>query len=154
MAQVPPAPDRSILVLRRPCDYPRPRPHPHRLVALGHHQQGLCLVHRFAYQICIRRVEILVFGIFAIPELSRAFLASFILVLDLTIVMQDWDFPHFTNTLDVNLPGWNKHEVSFSAVELKISGTQTRDCSFLSQEIISTSFPQIKASGSTTASWC
>ncbi len=36
--------------------------------------------------------------------------------------MQDWDFPHFTNTLDVNLPGWNKHEVSFRAVELQIGG--------------------------------
>ena len=44
------------------------------------------------------------------------------LVLDLLIVMQDWDFPHFTNTLDVNLPGLNKHIISFEAVEIQISG--------------------------------
>jgi hypothetical protein len=31
----------------------------------------------------------------ASSELSRAFLASSILVMDLLIVMQDWDFPHF-----------------------------------------------------------
>jgi hypothetical protein len=55
-------------------------------------------------------------------ELSRAFLCSFVLVMDLMIVMQDWDFPHFTNTLDVNLPGFYKHEVVFPTVELQISG--------------------------------
>ena len=55
-------------------------------------------------------------------ELSRAFLCSTVLVLDLLIVMQDWDFPHFTNTLDVNLPGFNKHIVSFEAVEIQFSG--------------------------------
>jgi hypothetical protein len=42
--------------------------------------------------------------------------------MDLMIVMQDWDFPHFTNTLDVNLPGFYKHEVVFPTVELQISG--------------------------------
>ena len=36
--------------------------------------------------------------------------------------MQDWDFPHFTSTLDVNLPGFNKHIISFDAMELQISG--------------------------------
>lgn len=36
--------------------------------------------------------------------------------------MQDWDFPHFTNTLDVNLPGFHRHEISFQAVEIEISG--------------------------------
>ena len=36
--------------------------------------------------------------------------------------MQDWDFPHFTNTLDVNLPGFYKHMVTFQAVEIQISG--------------------------------
>ena len=36
--------------------------------------------------------------------------------------MQDWDFPHFTNTLDVNLPGFHKHMVNFQAVEIQISG--------------------------------
>ena len=44
------------------------------------------------------------------------------LVCDLTILMQDWDFPHFTNTLDVNLPGFYKHMVTFQAVEIQISG--------------------------------
>ncbi len=43
--------------------------------------------------------------------------------MDLVIVMQDWDFPHFTNTLDINLPGYNKHTVSFQTVEIEISGT-------------------------------
>ena len=56
-------------------------------------------------------------------ELSRGFLCSFVLVCDLTILMQDWDFPHFTNTLDVNLPGFYKHMVNFQAVEIQISGT-------------------------------
>lgn len=58
----------------------------------------------------------------ATTELSRAFLCSTVLVLDLLIVMQDWDFPHFTSTLDVNLPGFNKHIISFDAMELQISG--------------------------------
>lgn len=58
----------------------------------------------------------------ATSELSRAFLCSTVLVLDLLIVMQDWDFPHFTNTLDVNLPGFDKHIISFEAVEIQISG--------------------------------
>ncbi|XP_054712846.1 transmembrane protein 117-like [Uloborus diversus] len=47
----------------------------------------------------------------ATTELSRAFLASFILVMDLLIVMQDWDFPHFVCDLDVKLPGL--HAASF-----------------------------------------
>ncbi|XP_032815930.2 transmembrane protein 117 isoform X1 [Petromyzon marinus] len=38
-------------------------------------------------------------------EVSRAFLASFILVFDLLIVMQDWEFPHFIGAMDVKLPG-------------------------------------------------
>lgn len=58
----------------------------------------------------------------SIIELSRAFLCSTVLVLDLLIVMQDWDFPHFTNTLDVNLPGLNKQSISIEAVEIQISG--------------------------------
>ena len=57
-----------------------------------------------------------------LSELSRAFLCSFVLVMDLTILMQDWDFPHFTNTLDVNLPGFYKHMVHFQALEVQISG--------------------------------
>lgn len=43
----------------------------------------------------------------ATTELSRAFLASFILVMDLLIVMQDWDFPHFVCDLNIKLPGLN-----------------------------------------------
>lgn len=38
-------------------------------------------------------------------ELSRAFLASFILVMDLLIVMQDWEFPNFQGSMDIKLPG-------------------------------------------------
>ncbi|XP_061772740.1 transmembrane protein 117 isoform X1 [Nerophis ophidion] len=44
-------------------------------------------------------------GFLPTDELSRAFLASFILVFDLLIVMQDWEFPHFMGDLDLNLPG-------------------------------------------------
>ncbi|XP_061106804.1 transmembrane protein 117 isoform X1 [Conger conger] len=44
-------------------------------------------------------------GFLPSDEVSRAFLASFILVFDLLIVMQDWEFPHFMGDLDVNLPG-------------------------------------------------
>ena len=36
--------------------------------------------------------------------------------------MQDWDFPHFTNTLDVNLPGFHKHIINIDTVEIQISG--------------------------------
>ena len=38
-------------------------------------------------------------------ELSRSFLASLILLQDLVIVMQDWDFPHFVTDLNIKLPG-------------------------------------------------
>ncbi|RWS04943.1 uncharacterized protein B4U79_13815 [Dinothrombium tinctorium] len=44
----------------------------------------------------------------ASTELSRAFLASSILVMDLLIVMQDWDFPHFVCDLDIKLPGFKQ----------------------------------------------
>ncbi|XP_077516915.1 transmembrane protein 117-like isoform X2 [Amblyomma americanum] len=47
----------------------------------------------------------------ATTELSRAFLASFILVMDLLIVMQDWDFPHFVCDVNIKLPGL--HAASF-----------------------------------------
>ncbi|XP_077995115.1 transmembrane protein 117-like isoform X2 [Glandiceps talaboti] len=46
-------------------------------------------------------------------EVSRAFLASFILVMDLLIVMQDWDFPHFESAFDIKLPGVNTSEFKF-----------------------------------------
>uniref|UniRef100_A0A8C0A1F6 Transmembrane protein 117 n=1 Tax=Anas zonorhyncha TaxID=75864 RepID=A0A8C0A1F6_9AVES len=44
-------------------------------------------------------------GFLPSDEVSRAFLASFILVFDLLIVMQDWEFPHFMGDVEVNLPG-------------------------------------------------
>ncbi|KAK3699158.1 hypothetical protein QZH41_011879 [Actinostola sp. cb2023] len=47
-------------------------------------------------------------------ELSRAFLASFILICDLVIVMQDWDFPLFRGSLDVKLPGVDVVSITFS----------------------------------------
>ncbi|XP_070567422.1 transmembrane protein 117-like [Ptychodera flava] len=46
-------------------------------------------------------------------EVSRAFLASFILVMDLLIVMQDWDFPHFESSFDIKLPGLNTSQFNF-----------------------------------------
>lgn len=46
-------------------------------------------------------------------EMSRAILASFILVMDLLIVMQDWDFPHFVNNFDIKLPGLNTAHIKF-----------------------------------------
>ncbi|XP_035825513.1 transmembrane protein 117 [Aplysia californica] len=51
-------------------------------------------------------------------EISRAFLASFILVLDLTIVMQDWDFPHFISAIDIKLPGLNMAHIRFEIPKL------------------------------------
>ncbi|XP_060605837.1 transmembrane protein 117-like isoform X2 [Ruditapes philippinarum] len=47
-------------------------------------------------------------------EVSRAFLASFILVMDLLIVMQDWDFPHFMSAIDIKLPGLNIAHIRFN----------------------------------------
>uniref|UniRef100_A0A672SJF7 Transmembrane protein 117 n=1 Tax=Sinocyclocheilus grahami TaxID=75366 RepID=A0A672SJF7_SINGR len=52
-------------------------------------------------------------GFLPSDEVSRAFLASFILVFDLLIIMQDWEFPHFMGDLDMNLPG-------LSTTQLKI----------------------------------
>ncbi|XP_071100140.1 transmembrane protein 117-like [Haliotis cracherodii] len=46
-------------------------------------------------------------------ELSRSFLASFILVMDMIIVMQDWDFPHFISAIDIKLPGLNTAHIKF-----------------------------------------
>lgn len=58
----------------------------------------------------------------ATTELSRAFLASFILVMDLLIVMQDWDFPHFTTTLHVNLPGFSVASLQWKYADFTFSG--------------------------------
>lgn len=51
-------------------------------------------------------------------ELSRAFLASFILVMDIVIVMQDWDFPHFISAIDIKLPGVNTAHIHFKIPRL------------------------------------
>jgi hypothetical protein len=42
-------------------------------------------------------------------EVSRAWLASVITAMDLMIVMQDWEFPTFTNPFDIKLPGRFNH---------------------------------------------
>ncbi|XP_072510384.1 transmembrane protein 117 isoform X5 [Notamacropus eugenii] len=52
-------------------------------------------------------------GFLPSDEVSRAFLASFILVFDLLIVMQDWEFPHFMGDVDVNLPGLHTPHMQF-----------------------------------------
>ncbi|XP_073476052.1 transmembrane protein 117 isoform X4 [Aquarana catesbeiana] len=52
-------------------------------------------------------------GFLPSDEVSRAFLASFILVFDLLIVMQDWEFPHFMGDVDVNLPGLPTSHMQF-----------------------------------------
>lgn len=57
-----------------------------------------------------------------LTELSRAFLASFILVMDLLIMMQDWDFPHFTTTLHVNLPGFSVATLEWKYAEVHLTG--------------------------------
>lgn len=51
-------------------------------------------------------------------EMSRSLLASFILVLDVVIVMQDWDFPHFVGAIDIKLPGINTAHVRFKIPKL------------------------------------
>ncbi|KAJ7400299.1 Transmembrane protein 117 [Pitangus sulphuratus] len=52
-------------------------------------------------------------GFLPSDEVSRAFLASFILVFDLLIVMQDWEFPHFMGDVEVNLPGLPSAHMQF-----------------------------------------
>ncbi|XP_060764766.1 transmembrane protein 117 [Neoarius graeffei] len=52
-------------------------------------------------------------GFLPSDEVSRAFLASFILVFDLLIIMQDWEFPHFMGDLDMNLPGLSTTQLKF-----------------------------------------
>lgn len=47
-------------------------------------------------------------------ELGRAFLASFILVMDFAIVMQDWDFPMFDSEMDIKLPGVDTAHIKFN----------------------------------------
>ncbi|RZF38547.1 hypothetical protein LSTR_LSTR006142 [Laodelphax striatellus] len=58
----------------------------------------------------------------ASTELSRAFLASFILVMDILIMMQDWDFPHFTTTLHINLPGFSVATLEWKYAEVHLTG--------------------------------
>ncbi|XP_041746111.2 transmembrane protein 117 [Coregonus clupeaformis] len=52
-------------------------------------------------------------GFLPSDEVSRAFLVSFILVFDLLIVMQDWEFPQFMGDLDMNLPGMSTTQLKF-----------------------------------------
>jgi hypothetical protein len=42
--------------------------------------------------------------------------------MDLLIVMQDWDFPHFTTTLHVNLPGFSVATLNWKYAEVDITG--------------------------------
>ncbi|KPM11147.1 THEM117 domain containing protein, partial [Sarcoptes scabiei] len=74
---------------------------------------------------CINR------GWISTTEITRAFLASAILVMDLLIVMQDWDFPHFVCDLNIKLPGllqpsytfeFFHKSLKFPAIDIKISG--------------------------------
>ncbi|MEE6480799.1 hypothetical protein FKM82_012674 [Ascaphus truei] len=58
-------------------------------------------------------------GFLPSDEVSRAFLASFILVFDLLIVMQDWEFPHFMGDVDVNLPGLPTAHIQFKLPHFK-----------------------------------
>ena len=63
-------------------------------------------------------------------ELTRALLASFITLMDLMILMQDWDFPLFETPMDVtiNLPGLNVSSIKFKLpefldkIEVKVTG--------------------------------
>nr|XP_046914791.1 uncharacterized protein LOC124495451 [Dermatophagoides farinae] len=75
--------------------------------------------------------DCLTYGLFSTTEFSRAFLASSILVMDLLIVMQDWDFPHFVCDLNIKLPGllqpsytlnFFRKSLKFPSVEIKITG--------------------------------
>ncbi|CAG0880340.1 unnamed protein product [Cyprideis torosa] len=61
-------------------------------------------------------------GFIATTEISRAFLASFILFLDLIIIMQDWDFPHFNNPIAVNLSGFSVASLHIRLFEINITG--------------------------------
>lgn len=42
--------------------------------------------------------------------------------MDLIIVMQDWDFPHFTTTLHVNLPGFSVASLQWKYADFTFSG--------------------------------
>ncbi|KAH9420693.1 hypothetical protein DERP_001124 [Dermatophagoides pteronyssinus] len=75
--------------------------------------------------------DCITYGLFSTTEFSRAFLASAILVMDLLIVMQDWDFPHFVCDLNIKLPGllqpsytlnFFRKSLKFPPVEIKITG--------------------------------
>lgn len=52
-------------------------------------------------------------GMVSTNELSRSFLAANILVFDLIIIMQDWDFPHFAGAQAIKLPGMHSGEIGF-----------------------------------------
>ena len=46
-------------------------------------------------------------------QVGRSFLASMILVFDLLIVMQDWEFPHFAGATASKLPGFQSDDMGF-----------------------------------------
>lgn len=80
--------------------------------------------------------DCLTVGLFSTTEFTRAFLASSILVMDLLIVMQDWDFPHFVCDLNIKLPGllqpsytfnFFHKSVKFPAIEIKITGKKLNE---------------------------
>lgn len=52
-------------------------------------------------------------GYFYTNELGRSLLASIILFMDFTIVMQDWEFPVFQTNQEVKLPGLNTAKINF-----------------------------------------
>lgn len=47
-------------------------------------------------------------------ELGRAMIAGFIGALDMTILMQDWDFPNFEQGQDIKMPGLNLENIDFT----------------------------------------
>ena len=42
--------------------------------------------------------------------------------MDLLIVMQDWDFPHFTSTIDVNLLGFSTYILRWKYAKISVTG--------------------------------
>eukprot|EP00899_Mesostigma_viride_P008040 jgi/Mesvir1/17237/Mv07650-RA.1 len=51
-------------------------------------------------------------------EVGRVWLAAAITMADLLVVMQDWDFPLFTSSQDLLLPGLSMHDLKLSCIRL------------------------------------
>ena len=47
---------------------------------------------------------------------------------DSLIMMQDWDFPHFTTTLHINLPGFSVATLEWKYAEVHLTGNMTSLC--------------------------